>query len=61
VNFLEAPPTFSPFDDFTLDAMLKSTLELYRDLVNHPARGIQAWAAFRLVLSQSGAGSRVCI
>ena len=40
-NLLQAPPPVSPCEDFTLDAMLKSTLELYTGLVNHPARGIQ--------------------
>jgi len=36
-NLLEAPPRISPCDDFTRDAMLASTLELYQELVNHSA------------------------
>lgn len=42
VHLLQSPQPVSRCDDFSRDAMLKSTLELYRNLVNHPNDSTQA-------------------
>ena len=42
VHLLQSPQPVSRCDDLSRDTMLKSTLELYRSLVNHPGDSTQA-------------------